>query len=39
MSLQHRSCDVHGVQYHPESILTPNGRKILENFFGASMPQ
>ncbi len=39
MSLQHRTYDVHGVQYHPESILTPNGRKILENFFGASMPQ
>ncbi len=39
MSLQHRTYDVHGVQYHPESILTPKGRKILENFFGASMPQ
>lgn len=32
MSLQHKEYDVHGVQYHPESILTPYGRKILENF-------
>lgn len=32
MSLQHKTYDVHAVQYHPESILTPLGRKILENF-------
>lgn len=32
MSLKHRTLDVHAVQYHPESILTPNGRQILENF-------
>ncbi len=32
MSLKHKSYDVHAVQYHPESILTPNGKKILENF-------
>lgn len=32
MSLQHREYDVHAVQYHPESILTPDGRKIIENF-------
>lgn len=32
MSLKHREYDVHAVQYHPESILTPDGRKILENF-------
>lgn len=32
MSLKHRTYDVHAVQYHPESILTPDGRKILENF-------
>lgn len=32
MSLQHRVYDVHGVQYHPESILTPLGREILRNF-------
>jgi len=32
MSLKHKIYDVHAVQYHPESILTPHGRKILENF-------
>ncbi|MBN9312589.1 MAG: aminodeoxychorismate/anthranilate synthase component II [Chryseobacterium sp. 39-10] len=32
MSLKHKTYDVHAVQYHPESILTPNGKKILENF-------
>lgn len=32
MSLQHKKYDVHGVQYHPESILTPFGKQILENF-------
>ncbi|ACU07943.1 Anthranilate synthase, amidotransferase component [Flavobacteriaceae bacterium 3519-10] len=32
MSLKHKTYNVHAVQYHPESILTPDGRKILENF-------
>ena len=32
MSLKHKKYDVHAVQYHPESILTPNGKQILENF-------
>lgn len=32
MSLQHKSLNIHGVQYHPESILTPFGKVILENF-------
>lgn len=32
MSLKHKLYDVHAVQYHPESILTPHGKKILENF-------
>ena len=32
MSLKHKEYDVHAVQYHPESILTPKGRQILENF-------
>lgn len=32
MSLRHKTYDVHAVQYHPESILTPDGKKILENF-------
>lgn len=32
MSLKHQFYDVHAVQYHPESILTPYGKQILENF-------
>lgn len=32
MSLQHKNYDVQAVQYHPESILTPHGKKIIENF-------
>ncbi len=32
MSLRHKVYDVKGVQYHPESVLTPDGKKILENW-------
>lgn len=32
MSLRHRTFDVRGVQFHPESVLTPNGKKMLENW-------
>jgi anthranilate synthase component 2 len=32
MALRHRSLDLHGVQFHPESILTPEGIKIINNF-------
>ena len=32
MALRHRSYDVQGVQFHPESVLTPNGKKMLENW-------
>ena len=32
MSLRHKIYDVKGVQYHPESVLTPNGKKILKNW-------
>lgn len=35
MSLKHKTYDLHAVQYHPESILTPEGRKILENFLNS----
>jgi anthranilate synthase/aminodeoxychorismate synthase-like glutamine amidotransferase len=32
MGLQHRTLAVHGVQFHPESILTTEGKKLLGNF-------
>jgi anthranilate synthase component II len=32
MSIRHTSYDVCGVQFHPESVLTPQGKKILENW-------
>jgi anthranilate synthase component II len=32
MSLKHKVYDVRGVQYHPESVLTPLGKKIIENW-------
>lgn len=32
MAVSHRRRQVYGVQFHPESILTPHGEKILENF-------
>ena len=32
MSIRHREYDVQGVQFHPESVLTPYGRKMLENW-------
>lgn len=32
MSMKHKTYDVRGVQYHPESVLTLNGKKILENW-------
>lgn len=32
MAMKHKEYDVHGVQFHPESILTPEGSQIVENF-------
>lgn len=32
MGLRHREYDIEGIQFHPESILTPQGKVMLENF-------
>jgi anthranilate synthase component 2 len=36
MALCHKNYDVHGIQFHPESILTPQGRIIIANFIRES---
>jgi anthranilate synthase component II len=38
MGLRHRECDVRGVQFHPESILTTGGHRLLANFIGVATP-
>ena len=32
MSLRHKEYDIRGIQYHPESVLTPEGKTILKNW-------
>lgn len=32
MALRHRHHDIYGIQFHPESVLTPNGKSIIKNF-------
>jgi anthranilate synthase/aminodeoxychorismate synthase-like glutamine amidotransferase len=36
MGVRHRELNVHGVQFHPESVLTPDGRRMIENFLAMS---
>ncbi len=32
MALKHKEFDVHGIQFHPESVLTPDGKTMIANF-------
>lgn len=32
MALRHREYDIHGIQFHPESVLTPQGKTMIANF-------
>ncbi len=32
MSIRHKEYDIRGIQYHPESVLTPQGKRIIENW-------
>lgn len=34
MAVEHREYPIYGVQFHPESVLTPDGRQIIENLLG-----
>ncbi|HJW89880.1 MAG TPA: aminodeoxychorismate/anthranilate synthase component II [Anaerolineales bacterium] len=38
MALRHRIYPIFGVQFHPESILTPAGKQMLANFIGITQP-
>jgi anthranilate synthase component 2 len=37
MGLRHRTLPIHGVQFHPESILTAEGHRLLKNFLSGAM--
>ena len=32
MGLRHKEYDIHGIQFHPESVLTPDGKRIIQNW-------
>ncbi|MNY76043.1 Anthranilate synthase component 2 [compost metagenome] len=39
MGLRHKEYAIEGVQFHPESIITENGHRMLGNFLGKSAAQ
>jgi len=36
MAMKHRKYPIYGVQFHPESIGTEHGKRLLENFLGVA---
>jgi anthranilate synthase component 2 len=32
MALRHKELDIRGIQFHPESVLTPDGKRIIANW-------
>ena len=32
MGIKHKNYDIHGIQFHPESVLTPDGPRIIDNW-------
>ena len=32
MAVQHKEYEIYGVQFHPESVMTPNGLQLIRNF-------
>ncbi len=39
MAVEHRDLPAYGVQFHPESVLTPDGKRLLENFLLGLRPE
>ena len=39
MAIKHESLPIYGLQFHPESILTPNGRQIIQNWIATIQPK